>query len=157
MGEPTARIDNERAPFLTVMNVRLFLIAPDNIYSQALESFLLGVGNATGHQIELAGSASDTETAQEQIEETFPDLVLSDLGRPKGAIDGLAVARWAREQRDLRSINSPQVILCSLFEEDVFHDASYAAGAAAFIAKNSLSRELPQLLAHLFPLQPGVS
>lgn len=133
------------------MTIRLFLITANDSYAKAMEDFLPAISNAIGHELLLTGIAVETQIAQNQITEERPDLILADIGHPGGVIDGLAIARWAHLQKGAAAGFTPRIVLCSLYEDDIFREASMQAGAAAFLVKDRLDSQLPPILAKLFP------
>jgi len=133
------------------MTVRLFITTANTNFYSALQAFLPALAAETGHDLVLVGSAGDMMTAKKKIAATLPDLVICDLGQADGAIDGLAMARWAEQLRSSCSQLSPQVALCSLYDDGIFQEASREAGACAFLVKDNLSTQLPFIFRQLFP------
>lgn len=133
------------------MTIRLCIISAHNSFYKALQAFLPCLETKVGHRFELVGSASDMMLAKSEISTLLPDLVICDLGQPEGVIDGLTLTRWTHHLRSTNSQLPPQVVLCSLYSDDIFHQASREAGAVAFLVKDRLNSQLPLILKQLYP------
>ncbi len=85
--------------------------------------------------IEVVAEASDGEAALRAIEERSPDVAVLDIGMPR--MTGIEVARKARDL-GLRTA----IVLVSVHKERDFVQAGFEAGIAAYVLKESTTREL---------------
>jgi DNA-binding LytR/AlgR family response regulator len=128
------------------MTIRLLVVTAKTNFYVALQRYIPTIELINGHEVVLVGAAFGMAEARQEIAIHQPDVVLSDLGSPDSPIDGLAVARWARQMK-----SPPAVVLCSLYEDCVFQTASQDAGSVGFINKSHIDSQLPALLGQLFP------
>ena len=92
--------------------------------------------------LEVVGEAANGKVALDLVEVLKPDLVLMDLHMP--VMDGLAATRKIVDQSQ-----NVIVVLISLQDDAFAREQAREAGAAAFIAKDSVADRLPSLLLKL--------
>jgi two-component system response regulator NreC len=80
--------------------------------------------------INIAGEANDGESLLNLVRLKKPDVVLTDIRMPK--LDGIAATRIIKKE-----FPSCKVVAFSMFEQDEAMQQMQAAGASAYILKNS--------------------
>lgn len=113
--------------------VRLLLADDDRLFAESLMSIL-----SEDERIEVIGIAKNGEEAVELAAELQPDVVLMDLKMP--LMDGLEATRRIRETE-----LPAQILLLTGGETDVRSEDATAAGATAFLRKESGVEELRQV------------
>ncbi|WP_026820376.1 response regulator [Arthrobacter castelli] len=84
--------------------------------------------------IEVAGEASDGETAVTMTRQLSPDVVLMDIRMP--GVDGIAATR------SIVSGNAAKVLILTTFDIDEYVFEALRAGAAGFVLKSIESAQL---------------
>ena len=99
------------------------------------------------HQdFQLVGQASSVNEALAQIHLLHPDLVLMDMVMP--GLSGLEATRLIKAKT-----GAPRVIICTLYADIRYEEASTGAGADGFLSKSVLSKQLLPLVYELFGLR----
>ena len=107
------------------------LIVDDHaVVRQGLRTFL-----ELEDDVEIVGEASDGEEAVGSVERLLPDIVLMDLVMPR--MDGIEAIR-----RITQISPSTKVIVLTSFADDQRVFGSVKAGAAGYLSKDVLPREL---------------
>ena len=83
----------------------------------------------------LAGQAGDGQELLQLVDETRPDMVLTDIKMPK--LDGIAAAK-----RILQRYPETKIIALSMFEEEDLIVEMLEAGAKGYLLKNADKREI---------------
>jgi len=110
--------------------IRIILVDDHLVMRQGLAGLLRGEPD-----FEIAGEASDGESAVKLVREIRPDVTLMDIGMPR--MDGIqATAVIHREFPEIR------IIGLSMFQEDNRRTAMREAGATAYLTKSGPSEEL---------------
>lgn len=100
---------------------------------------------ATEKRIEVIGRARNGIEAVALAGQLLPDLVLMDINMPE--LDGIEATRRIRSDHP-----DVQVLIVSASTLAGEVDRSHSAGAAGFIAKDTMTRELVDAILALFPL-----
>ncbi len=90
---------------------------------------------AKSDDIRLAGSASSGTEAIQALDKGGFDVLLLDIELPDRS--GLEVLQYARKHRP-----AIPVIMLSIYDEKLFAIRAMRAGAAGYVAKNSVARQL---------------
>src|SRR5262249_233864 len=124
---------------MTLMEERTAIIAdPHPLWLDAVEQVLDGVGMRT---VAKTTSAAEAIELGQKIE---PDILIPDLGRFDGQLEGLALLEQVREIEGLRSI------VLSLHHEPRHIDAALAAGAVAYVIKTAHPDDLASAIRQAF-------
>lgn len=119
-------------------SIRTILVDDSPEFLEAAMRFL-----SSDPQIEIVGSALSGEEAVQQVNTLNPELVLIDLAMP--GMGGLEATRQIKTQ-----INSPRVIILTLYDNKEYRLASEAVYADGFITKSEFGVELLPLIHSLF-------
>ncbi len=103
---------------------------------------LVGVVGLQPH-IRIEGTAQDGQEGFALVNRLQPDLVVTDLQMP--VLDGLQLVERLRSKYP-----AMRLIIASADDGPRCREASLRHGADAFICKQDLPQELPQLLARFF-------
>jgi DNA-binding NarL/FixJ family response regulator len=82
-------------------------------------------------EIEVIAKTTSSEDALSVVEEREPDLLLLELDLPEDGLDGIAMIRQAKERNP-----GLRVIVLSLYDNPHEVEASFSAGAAAYVLKS---------------------
>ena len=96
------------------------------------------IGSEPG--LTICGEAKDAATAQQQVEEHHPDLILLDLSL-EGGLNGIELIRQLHSRDpDLR------VLILSMHDEALYAERALGAGAEGYVMKRAPSEELLQAI-----------
>ena len=90
---------------------------------------------ASEADIDVIGEAADGQAAIDQVKVLAPDLVVMDIGLPK--IDGIEATRQIRFEAP-----ATKIVALSMHSEKHFVDSMLAAGASAYLLKDSAPEDL---------------
>jgi DNA-binding NarL/FixJ family response regulator len=82
-------------------------------------------------EIEVVAKTTFSDEALAVVEEHRPDLLLLELDLPEDGLDGISLIRQAKERDP-----ALRVIVLSLYDNPHEVEASFAAGAAAYVLKS---------------------
>ena len=85
--------------------------------------------------VEVVGEAGDGVTALEQVERLAPQVVLMDVEMP--GLDGIATTSELRSRS-----NGAAVVMLSMHDDAATVERALAAGATAFVSKQSIDGAL---------------
>jgi CheY-like chemotaxis protein len=122
---------------------RILLVEDSPVQRRAIEQLLSG----TGHQVEIA---ADGQAAWELLQQSLPDLVITDLRLP--GLDGLSLVRRIRAEE----WRLPVVVITEFGSEQVAAEA-LAAGATSYVPKTQLAVELVEVVDELITYVAGES
>jgi DNA-binding NarL/FixJ family response regulator len=95
--------------------------------------------------VEAIGKHSTAEGGLALVEEYRPDLLITGIEMPDGAMDGLTLLRQARARvPDLR------VIVLSMYDDFQHIDAAFQAGAVAYVLKKAHPDDLTSAIRQAF-------
>ena len=105
------------------------------------EIFRDGLALMLGKQetVLLAGQAGDGQELVRLVEETHPDMVLTDIKMPR--LDGIAAARLL-----LQRYPGLKIIALSMFEEEDLIVEMLEAGARGYLLKNADKQEIMEAI-----------
>jgi two-component system nitrate/nitrite response regulator NarL len=86
-------------------------------------------------EFEIVATAENGQTALECIRRCRPDVVVLDLEMP--VLNGIEVTRELKEFAP-----SPGIVICSVETDQEIVDAAQHAGAACYVFKTRMSRDL---------------
>ena len=109
--------------------IRVFLVDDHELVRQGLRALVNAAPDMT-----VVGEAADAATALAQVAALRPDVVTLDLTMP--GMSGLAAAR------SLRDASHAAIVVVTRHDEDAFVHEVLAAGASAYVLKQSRSEEL---------------
>ena len=110
------------------MAKRLLLADDHSLMLEGLTRLLAG-------EFEIVGSVLDGRTLVAEAERLHPDVVVLDVGMPE--MNGIEAAR-----RVNRSLPSCKIVFVTQQLDPVYVHAAFNAGARAYVAKQSASKEL---------------
>ncbi|MEW6744119.1 MAG: hybrid sensor histidine kinase/response regulator [Planctomycetota bacterium] len=113
-----------------------FLVVDDDRWSQQVLQKML---ETRGHAVRLA---DDGEQALAMIEESTPDVVISDIMMPH--VDGFQLCRRLREHREFAA--TPIVLLSACYREQRDKQLARAAGATFYLEKPLRRSDLDAVL-----------
>jgi two-component system, chemotaxis family, protein-glutamate methylesterase/glutaminase len=114
--------------------IRVIVVDDSAAFRQALVGFLAGQP-----AVVVVGQARNGPEAIELTSRIRPDLVFLDFLMPQ--MDGIAATRALK-----RLEPPPEVIVCTLVEDDLLREMALAAGADAFVLKRNIVNEIDRLL-----------
>jgi DNA-binding NarL/FixJ family response regulator len=109
------------------------------LWLEAVERVLMSIG------VEVVGKTTSPTEALTLLEGREPDLFITDIGMPDGAMDGLTCLAHARERRP-----SLRVIVLSGHADAQHVDAALAAGAVAYVVKTAQADDLASAVRQTF-------
>ena len=99
------------------------------------------IGSEPG--LTVCGEAKDATTAQQQVEQHDPDLVLLDLSL-EGSLNGIELTRQLQSRHpDL------QVLILSMHDEALYAERALNAGAAGYVMKRAPGEGILQAIRHV--------
>jgi DNA-binding NarL/FixJ family response regulator len=87
--------------------------------------------------IKVVAKATSPTAALERLEDSAPDLLVTEIRSAPGELDGLALIREARGR-----VPTLKVIVLSMYEDREHIDRALAAGADAYVLKTARSDDL---------------
>jgi DNA-binding NarL/FixJ family response regulator len=110
--------------------IRLLLVDDEPAIRRGLRMRL-----ALESDVEIVGEAGDGAAALEEVERLAPQVVLMDIEMP--GLDGIATTNELRS----RAVNAAVVVL-SMHDDAATVERALAAGATAFVSKQSIDGAL---------------
>jgi DNA-binding NarL/FixJ family response regulator len=110
--------------------IRLLLVDDEPAIRRGLRMRL-----ALESDVEVVGEAGDGAAALEQVELLAPQVVLMDVEMP--GLDGIAAATELRSRS-----TSTAVVMLSMHDDAAMVERALAAGATAFVSKQSIDGAL---------------
>lgn len=110
--------------------IRILLVDDQAILCQVLETWLEREAD-----LEVVGSAHDSQTAIEQVEILKPDIVLLDIQMP--GMDGIAATQIICQR-----FPNTKVIVLSGYDSDTYLSNAVRAGAKGYLLKNTAAEDL---------------
>lgn len=124
-------------------SIRLVIVDDHADYRSALAMLLVKIDG-----VAIAGQAATAEQALAMVMELQPDLVLVDVVLP-----GMSGFDLTRQLKALTL--PPQVIILTMHTLASYRTAALSAGADAFMSKDQVIEQLPQVIYKLFPALPA--
>ncbi|MCP9495876.1 MAG: response regulator [Pyrinomonadaceae bacterium MAG19_C2-C3] len=121
-------------------NRQTILIVDD---SDDIRSILAQMLEIDGYHVEQASDGTEALSTAERIR---PNLILMDLRMPM--MNGIAATRQLHEHAETREI---PVVIVSGLDSEMFRDAAFSVGCAAFLTKPFSTHELQDILKRLLP------
>ena len=122
-------------------NIKILLVDDHAMVRQGLRSILDAYDNLT-----VVGEGADGQDAVIMARSLHPDVVIMDVNLP--LIDGIEATRILTQEHQ-----SITVIGISVRNDPQVHDAMTAAGAVAFLPKESAADQLYETILRHFPVQ----
>jgi DNA-binding NarL/FixJ family response regulator len=95
--------------------------------------------------VQVVTKTTRTTEALERLEETAPDLLITEIKAPDGEPDGIALIRQACERHsELRAI------VLSMYDDPEHVDSAFAAGAVAYVLKTAHHDDLTSAIRQAF-------
>ena len=107
--------------------IKVFIVEDHPVYSLGLKELI-----NQEDDMEVCGSAVDTETAWHQIKKAGPDIVITDLILKKSS--GIDLIRNIKKLHD-----ELPVLVISMLDEMQYAERAFAAGASGYIMKHEAS------------------
>jgi len=114
------------------MRKRLLLADDHGLMLEGLSRLLSG-------EFEIVGTATDGRTVVSEAERLRPDVVVLDIGMPE--LNGIEAAR-----RINRSLPTCKIVFVTQQLDPAYVHAAFTAGARAYVAKQSASKELVEAI-----------
>jgi len=114
------------------MRKRLLLADDHGLMLEGLSRLLSG-------EFEIVGTATDGRTVVSEAERLRPDVVVLDVGMPE--LNGIEAAR-----RINRSLPTCKIVFVTQQLDPAYVHAAFTAGARAYVAKQSASKELVEAI-----------
>lgn len=115
---------------VNIIPVNILLVDDSNVFLETASKFLASSG-----WINILGLASSAEESFEKVEELNPDLVLMDLAMP--GIGGVQATRYLK-----RNINSPKILVLSIYNDPGYSELVKTAGADGFLSKSEFGAKI---------------
>lgn len=100
---------------------------------------LEGLSRILADEFEIVGTAGDGRTLVAEAERLRPDVVVLDIGMPE--MNGIEAAR-----RISKSVPECKIVFVTQKLDPAYVHAAFTAGAKAYVAKQSASRELAEAI-----------
>lgn len=110
--------------------IRILLVDDQAILCQVLQTWL-----ERESDLEVVGTAHDSQTAIEQVETLKPDIVLLDIQMP--GMDGIAATQIICQR-----FPDTKVIVLSGYDSDTYLSNAIRAGAKGYLLKNTAAEDL---------------
>jgi DNA-binding NarL/FixJ family response regulator len=110
--------------------IRILLVDDQAILCQVLQTWL-----ERETDLEVVGTAHDSQTAIEQVEILKPDIVLLDIQMP--GMDGIAATQIICQR-----FPNTKVIVLSGYDSDTYLSNAVRAGAKGYLLKNTAAEDL---------------
>lgn len=123
-------------------SLRVLLIDDNPVFLQVAVKYLGRCRDVT-----VVGAANGGKEGLAQAIELNPQTILLDLNMPD--IPGLELLPELR-----RRLPQSRIVVLTLYDNDMLREAAFAAGAHAYVAKNSLVTDLEPALRSSLPKQP---
>ena len=114
--------------------IRILLVDDQNIVRQGIQALL-----EPRPKLKVVGTASDGNSAIEQVGTLMPDIVLMDLEMP--GISGITAT-----QKICQQFPKTKVLVLSSHENQEYVTQALQAGASGYLLKNTLAEELEQAI-----------
>jgi DNA-binding NarL/FixJ family response regulator len=95
--------------------------------------------------VEVVGKANRSSEALRLIVEHTPDLLITGIRMPDGEIDGIALVR-----ETMSRLPETKAIVLSMFEDPDHVEASFTAGASAYVFKSTHPDDLKSAIRQAF-------
>jgi len=95
--------------------------------------------------VQVVTKTTRTTEALERLEETAPDLLITEIKAPDGEPDGIALVRQACERH-----SELKAIVLSMYDDPEHVDAAFAAGAVAYVLKTAHHDDLTSAIRQAF-------
>jgi DNA-binding NarL/FixJ family response regulator len=95
--------------------------------------------------IQVVTKTTRTTEALERLEETAPDLLITEIKAPDGEPDGIALVRQACERH-----SELKAIVLSMYDDPEHVDSAFAAGAVAYVLKTAHHDDLTSAIRQAF-------
>jgi DNA-binding NarL/FixJ family response regulator len=96
-------------------------------------------------EVEVVAKTTSADEALAVVEEHKPDMLLLELDLPEDGLDGISLIREAKERNP-----GLRVIVLSLYDNPHEVEASFAAGAAAYVLKSVRPADLATAVRQAF-------
>lgn len=124
------------------VGARILIVDDHEIFRRGLRSLL-----ESRPDWEVCGEATDGQDAVEKATQLQPDVVVLDITMPR--LNGLDAARFIRKQAP-----GAKVVILSQHQAAVMEQVALTAGAAAYVTKSEVSRELLAAIDRLMSAEP---
>src|SRR5215475_10107225 len=126
-------------------SLRILIVDDHEVIRRGLRSLL-----SSRPEWEICGEAADGQAAVEKVGSLRPDLVLMDVTMP--VLTGTEATRVIRSQN-----LDTKIIIISQNDPDVTRKMATEVGAAGFVTKSDLSRDLLSTIDRVTQLKPAPS
>jgi DNA-binding NarL/FixJ family response regulator len=117
-------------PSVQTPTVRILIVDDHELFRDGIRAL---INNQPG--FEVCGEAADERTAVQLIRHLEPDLVVLDISLAAG--NGLAVAKWIRQNRPLIKI-----VVSSMHDERVYGERVLRLGVHGYVNKQAPARQI---------------
>jgi DNA-binding NarL/FixJ family response regulator len=115
------------------------LVDQHPLWLDTVEQAIASVG------VDTLGKCNSAEEGLRAVEELRPDLLITGIEMPAGAMDGVALVRESRAR-----FSQLRVIVLSMYDDFQHIDAAFAAGAAAYVLKKAHPDDLTAAIRQAF-------
>jgi DNA-binding NarL/FixJ family response regulator len=95
--------------------------------------------------VQVVTKTTHITEALERLEETAPDLLITEIKAPDGEPDGIALVRQACERH-----SELKAIVLSMYDDPEHVDSAFAAGAVAYVLKTAHHDDLTSAIRQAF-------
>jgi len=115
------------------------LVDQHPLWLDTVEQVIVSVG------VETVGKRSSAEGGLDLVEELRPDLLITGIEMPDGAMDGVTLVRHARAR-----VPELRPIVLSMYDDFQHIDAAFQAGAVAYVLKKAHPDDLTSAIRQAF-------
>jgi DNA-binding NarL/FixJ family response regulator len=132
--------DSKGGPFVKVLDRRTAILVDQHpLWLDTVEQVVSRLG------VQVVTKTTHTTEALERLEETAPDLLITEIKAPDGEPDGIALLRQACERH-----SGLKAIVLSMYDDPEHVDSAFAAGAVAYVLKTAHHDDLTSAIRQAF-------
>jgi DNA-binding NarL/FixJ family response regulator len=130
LNPPPEILEPLQKPKTYMSNINVLLVDDHNIVRQGLKALL-----ATESDITILGEAQSGREAVQMVIKLRPEVVVMDLAMP--LLNG-----WEATRQILKNVPSAKIVVLSTYGDDEHMQQAIAAGAAAYLLKQTAASDL---------------